>query len=242
MKSTVSFPPTPPPVSPAAASGGQLIRSRDETSAHVDPVTGPSRGRLGRGVRSVRRAFHGLFCWVSLVALLSALAAVPGLQLVTRGYLLHVAGSIASGSTVKESLPGIRQAGTVGLAAVALFVASLPSKLLVDWATVAPLVNPETTVAVALRIAAVITAAVTLAYLLWAWIRGGRLLHYLWPQPIRLARQAWRPSTWSDAADRLWEFTASFEVPRMLSLGVRGAIGTLVWLIPAMLIIAANRN
>ncbi len=66
--------------------------------------------------------------------------------------------------------------------------------------------------------------------------------HYLWPQPSRFLREAWRPSTWSSGADRLWDFTASLELPRLFWLGVRGAIGTLIWLIPAMIIIAAFRN
>ncbi|MFG0261837.1 MAG: DUF4013 domain-containing protein, partial [Novipirellula sp. JB048] len=46
----------------------------------------------------------------------------------------------------------------------------------------------------------------------------------------------------SRAADRLWDFTAAFEMPRLFWLGLRGFLGTLIWLIPAMILIAANRN
>lgn len=79
-------------------------------------------------------------------------------------------------------------------------------------------------------------------YLLWAWIRGGRLKHYLWPQPKRFLREGWRWTTWNTAADRLWDFTVSLQLPRYFWLGLRGAVGTLIWLIPAMIIVAAFRN
>jgi hypothetical protein len=42
--------------------------------------------------------------------------------------------------------------------------------------------------------------------------------------------------------DQLWKFTASLDLWRYFWLGARGAFGTLIWLVPAMVIIAANRN
>lgn len=72
--------------------------------------------------------------------------------------------------------------------------------------------------------------------------RGGRLRHYLWPQPKRFCKESWRWSTWKGLPDRLWDFTTAWEIPRLFWLGTRGAVGTLVWLIPGMVIIAANRE
>ncbi len=80
-----------------------------------------------------------------------------------------------------------------------------------------------------------------LFYLMWAWVRGGKWWHYLWPQPKRFVREALRPSTWAAAPDRLWDFTASLELPRYFWLGLRGVAATLVWLIPAIVVIAAFR-
>lgn len=207
----------------------------------VDVIPQPTSW-LRRGFRWIVRAIGNAFCLASLIGLLAFVAAIPVIQLVSLGYLLHVAGAISAGKTVGESLVAFRQAGLVGLAITALFLASLPTQLLVHWESVSVLVDPETSVAGLLRIAAIGSSLLALAYLMWAWVRGGKPRHYLWPQPKRFVREAFRPSTWLTAPDRLWDFTSSFELPRLFWLGLRGAIGTLVWLIPAMLIILANRN
>jgi hypothetical protein len=128
------------------------------------------------------------------------------------------------------------------LAATAVFVAALPTQLLAHWESVAYLINPGSGQATAMRALAITSAMFMTLYLLWAWVRGGRLRHYLWPQPKRFLREGWRWSTWRSAPDRLWDYTASLELPKFFWLGVRGAIGTLIWLIPAMIIIAAFRN
>jgi hypothetical protein len=197
----------------------------------------------------LRRMWNGvcalpslLFCIASLVTLLAFLTAIPIVQLIAYGYLLDVAGRLTAGSTLKEALFGLRQAGSIGLALVAIFAASLFVHLLTHWESVATIIEPGSDAARRLRVGAIVTSILSLLWLLWAWARGGRWYHYVWPEPKRLLRESWRVSTWSSMPDRLWELTASLELPRLFWLGFRGAIGTLVWLLPAMLIIAANRN
>ena len=55
-----------------------------------------------------------------------------------------------------------------------------------------------------LRVAAMTSSAIATFYLIWAWIRGATLRSYLWPQPKRFFREAWRWKTWKDAPDRLF--------------------------------------
>jgi hypothetical protein len=136
----------------------------------------------------------------------------------------------------------LRSAGRIGLAASAVFVAALPVQLLVHWESVAVLITPGSDQAGLLRAAAFLAAFAGVGYLLWAVARGGRWYHFLWPQPLRWLREGWRLRTYRELPDRLWDFTASLQLPRFFWLGTRGAVGTLVWLIPAMVIIAANRN
>ena len=93
-----------------------------------------------------------------------------------------------------------------------------------------------------IRTIAIGCSMLAIVYLMWAWVRGGRLVHYLWPEPTRFLREGWRPSTWGTLPDRLWDFTVSLELKRYFWMGLRGAVGTLVWLIPAMIIIGAFRN
>ncbi len=206
------------------------------------PEVAPKRGITGRVVGFVAWTIRGSFCIVSLVVLLAVLTAIPLIQLVAFGYLLNVAGRLAAGENLRNALPHLRQAGMIGMAAVAVFLAALPTQLLVHWESVAYLIDPGSGQAFWMRVLAIASALLTTGYLLWAWVRGGRLRHYLWPQPKRLLLEGWRIRTWKDAPDRLWDFTASLELPKLFWLGARGALGTLIWLIPAMIIIAAFRN
>lgn len=130
----------------------------------------------------------------------------------------------------------------MGLAAIGLWVASLPVQLIAHWESVATVIDPGSRQASRLWSAAVVMAVVAIVYLVWAWARGGRLRHYLWPEPMRFARESWRWRTWRDVPDRLGAFTSSLRLPGRFWMGVRGVAGTLVWLLPAMVIIVANRQ
>ena len=216
--------------------------SEPETPPVELPTETKKAGWVNRFFGFIAWLVRGSFAIVSLVVLLAVLTAIPILQLISFGYLLDVAGGLAKGGKLKHSLPHLKQAGQIGLAAVAVFLAALPTQLLVHWESVATLINPGSGQATAMRVLAIASAGIAIIYLLWAWVRGGRLRHYLWPQPKRFFREGWRWSTWSGLPDRLWDFTATLELPKYFWLGLRGAAGTLVWLIPAMIIIAAFRN
>ncbi len=206
------------------------------------PIVSLPRRFFRTTTRLVVTVVGALFCLASLVALLAFLTAVPLIQLIAFGYMLDVAGRLTRGGTLKQSLYGLPQAGRIGLAIVALFLASLPVHLLTHWEAVASLVDPGSDVAMRLRYGAMGSAFLATVWLLWVWTRGGRLKHYLWPEPKRFLRESWRIGTWSHLPNRLWASTVSLELPRLFWLGLRAAAGTLVWLLPAMLIIAANRN
>lgn len=197
---------------------------------------------VGRVFRGAVKLAGNVFCIASLIGLLAVVTAIPVLQLIAFGYLLNVSGRMVRGATVWQSLPQLKQAGQIGLAALALFVAALPTQLLTHWESVATIIDPGSIRAGGLRVAAIAMSIVALGYLMWAWVRGGRLRDYLWPEPKRFFREVWQTATWCDAPDRLWDFTASLELPRYFWLGLRGLIATLVWLIPAIVIIGAFRE
>lgn len=178
----------------------------------------------------------------SLVTGLAAMTALPIIQLIAFGYLLDVAGRLARGRSLRDALDWLRPAGDLGLAVVALMLLSLPIGLLSHWAQVAELVSPGTPQADALRAVGAALVAAAVLYLGWAWARGGRLRHYLWPQPLRLLSSGWRPSTWFAAADALGRWIAAWRLGSRFWLGLRGALGTLLWLMPASVIIVASRR
>jgi hypothetical protein len=173
---------------------------------------------------------------------LAVMTALPVIQLIAFGYLLDVAGKLTRGAKVREAVAWRAVAGRLGLAALALALFSLPIQLLTHYAAVSEVIAPGTPDAGWLRMGAIALAILAMVHLSWAWARGGRLTHYLWPAPMVWMKRVWRPTTWLSSADRLIAMIASLEIPRLFWLGVRGAIGTLVWLLPGTVIIAANRN
>lgn len=185
----------------------------------------------------------GLFRFGSLSVLLALLAAIPALQWITFGYMLEVSGRLSRGEKLRDSFPWSDVATRIGFALAAIFLVSLPVHLLTHWSQVARLIDPESNASLPLRWLGGFAVGAAGIYLSWAWMRGGRLRDYLWPAPIRFLKTYWRPSTWLAARDDLWSLLVSLEVPRLFWLGVRGAVGTLVWIIvPAILLIVANRE
>lgn len=214
----------------------------DELLALAEQSPEPQRWGIWRFFSAVSWLIGGLFSLASLIVCLAVLAAIPVLQLVTFGYLLDVAGRLASGGKLRQALPHLRSAGQIGVVVMAVVLGSLPVQLLAHWESVASLIAPGSSQSTMLRFAAITAAFAGALYLMWALARGGRLVNFIWPQPMLMLRQAWRPRTYRELPDRLWQFTGSLELGRYFWLGLRGVAGTLVWLLPAMIIIAANRN
>jgi hypothetical protein len=178
-----------------------------------------------------------------LVTLLGALSVIPMVQLAVLGYMLEISGRLARGERFRDSLILLPEAGRLGLAALAIYLWTLPIQLLGYYAYAAELIEPGNPRTFGLRTGAIVVVAIAFGHVTWALTRGGKLSHYLWPQPIRFLKNAWRPSFWSATSDRLWEFLVSLHAPRLLWLGFRGAIGSLAWIIlPALILIGATRN
>jgi len=210
----------------------------------------PNRTAQPTAPRSLVRRIFGTIAWsigtafgyLSLVTILAVMTALPVIQLIAFGYLLDVAGRLAAGARLRDTLDWLRPAGQLGLAIVAIVLVAMPIHLLTHWGRAADLVSPGTSQADAIRTLSVVLVFLAVPYLGWAWVRGGRVRDYLWPQPISFLKLAWRPTTWFHAADRLWDFIASWRLGKRFWLGLRGAVATLIWLLPATVIIAANRQ
>lgn len=221
----------------------------DELLAQSAPAN-PCRAVQPAAPRSLARRTFATTAWsigtafdyLSLVTVLAVMTALPVVQLIAFGYLLDVAGRLTAGAKFRDTLDWLRPAGQLGLAIVAILIIALPIHLLTHWGRAADLVSPGTPQADAIRTLSVLLVFLAVPYLGWAWVRGGRVRDYLWPQPIGFLKRGWRPTTWLYAADRLWAFIASWRLGKRFWLGLRGAIATLIWLLPATVIIAANRQ
>jgi len=243
MKSIVSTTPITIDTENASASFPEFTNTDEaDLVAHGITVAVEKPSRLRRWTAAGIRATRGSWEIFSLVTLLAVMTAIPIIQLIAFGYLLDVAGRLTGGATIGAAVRWRRLAGQIGLGIAAVVVLSLPIQLLSHWATAAEIISPGTVSQRWLRGGAVLSAFVALILLSWAWIRGGDLKHYLWPAPVAWLKSYWRPTTWVDASDRLMAMIGSMELPRLFWLGLRGAIGTLIWLLPATVIIATTRN
>jgi len=221
---------------------GQLVPTADNVQPPTLALAVANRSWIRRSLSRLAWVIQCVFETLSLFTILAVMTAVPLIQLISFGYLLDVAGRLTRGATVAEAVRWRAAAGRIGLAILALILLGLPIRLLTHWAAVAEVISPDQSRAGLLRGGAVALTLIVMLHLFWAWARGGRLKHYLWPAPLLWVSQAWRPGTWLRAADGLIVMIRSFEIPRLFWLGARGAIGTLIWLLPATVIIVVNRN
>ncbi|MFG0262520.1 MAG: DUF4013 domain-containing protein, partial [Novipirellula sp. JB048] len=127
----------------------------------------PPKSRFRRGIAYLARSISGLFSLLSLIVLLAIFTSIPLIQLIAFGYLLDVAGRLAGGSKLSESLPNRERAGKVGLAALAIFLASLPTQLLIHWESVAQLIDPGSEQAATMRFWAMTLCYLAIGYLVW---------------------------------------------------------------------------
>lgn len=183
-----------------------------------------------------------IFGFVALIALIAACSVIPVLNFLSLGYLLNVSGTIARTGRVRDGFIGVRKASVIGSVAAGVWVVVWPARLLADFWRDAELIAPGGGVARAWHVGLVVVTVITLAHIAWACIRGGKLWHFLWPQPLRFMR-------WLGAADKFGnlqrmvvDYVIGLRLPFYFWLGLRGFVGALAWLIvPVGILIAATR-
>jgi hypothetical protein len=164
-------------------------------------------------------------------------------QFLTLGYLLESSGRVARSGRLREGFIGIRGAARMGGFILGAWLWLLPIRLSADLWYDAWLIDPQSAAAQGWRIGFTVLTAAILAHIAWAWLRGGRLRHFLWPAPVRLIKTLPRlGQQLSQKSDELWDFAGQLRVPYFFWLGLRGFAGALIWLfVPTLLLIAAPR-
>ncbi len=187
---------------------------------------------------------YRLFQFLSLVALLAVASSIPILQLASLGYMLEIGRRISNRDRRESWLPGIEKATRLGVIALGASLSWLPVWLVSDYAYTAGLIEEGGRIATRWHIAAWIITIAWLTHVTWAALRGGKWYHFLWPAPIRFVKQIWRPSTWKRAEDGVWNYTVGLQLPRLMWLGLRGAIvAVCILALPAvMMIIGIQAN
>jgi hypothetical protein len=211
--------------------------------AEATPRRRSSSIRLLRALgRRVASATEWLFGVVSLVLGLAILAALPILQFLSLGYFLESSARVARTGRLRDGILGPRKAARVGGLIAGAWLSTLPLALVGSLARSAELIDPGGPVARGWRLGQIVLTILTLFHIGIACARGARLRHFLWPfgDPIWLVRRLRRGGFYVEARDGLWEFVTSLRLPHYLRLGFLGFVGSLAWLVPPALLIAAG--
>ncbi|MBW3598230.1 MAG: hypothetical protein KY475_13285 [Planctomycetes bacterium] len=203
----------------------------------------PSAPLLMRCWRGLSNAIHWVFGLACLLVGLAVMASLPLLQFLTLGYLLEASGRVARSGRLRDGFIGIHGAGRLGGYVIGAWLWLLPLRLASAMWYNAWLIDPESDVTRMWRIGLTVLTVLILGHICWAWLRGGKLRHFLWPAPLRLMKTLPRfPSLLAEKSDELWEFVAGLRIPYFFWKGLRGFAGALIWItIPTLLLIAAPR-
>lgn len=197
--------------------------------------------RVWRGSAGVVEwAWDWSFGLVSMVVGLAILATFPLLQFISLGYLLEVGGRVARSGRLRDGLIGIRRAARVGSMALGCWLCLWPLRFTSDLLYSSWLIDPGSPATGGCRLALIVLTVLITVHLAWACFRGGRLRHFLWPQPLVAWRRWRRGGIYVEARDGVWDFLVSLRLGYFFWLGLGGFVGAFLWLfVPVTLLIAA---
>ncbi|HAV64306.1 MAG TPA: hypothetical protein DCY13_18310, partial [Verrucomicrobiales bacterium] len=199
-----------------------------ETAATPPLLNPPSRiRRLARGVASLLDWAFGL---VSLVIGLALLSIMPVLNFLSLGYLVHASGRVAATGKLRHGFVGVRKASVLGSFFLGTWLVFLPVRFVSGMWRDAELVAAGSPNARAWYIALLILTVLAVLHVVWAFLRGGRLRHFLWPAPLRFLRWLRTPDKFVTTRNHVVGYLTSLRLPHFFWLGARAFFGAFTWL------------
>lgn len=184
-----------------------------------------------------------LFGLGSLIFLLSVVAAIPGANLFTLGYLLEAEGRVARTGRLRDAFPLIRVAPRIGSIALGMYLWTLLLRLLAQSAANAHVIDPGGAADRRMRVIAIVAWGLVTGHLCCALARGGGLWTFI--RPIKNIRWLW--SRWHQgdylktASQQVRWFLEELRIRHHMSLGARGFALAFLWLvIPSVLYVSAR--
>jgi multisubunit Na+/H+ antiporter MnhB subunit len=222
----------------AAAPNVELLDQSSQPASRQNVDDGLSLPwRLVRGISS---AGEYLFGCATLFVGLAVLATLPLLQFMSLGYLLESAGRVARTGRISAGLIGVRKAARLGGIAIGTWLLLWPLRFVSLLANSARLIEPEGRAGRFWSAALWILTVLFVLHVVSACWRGGRLRSFFWPRPIDFARRLTQRGAYAQARDAVWEFVRGLRLPHYFSLGLRGFLGGLAWLIVPISLLAAG--
>jgi len=186
--------------------------------------------------RKIARIFEWLFGVASMIGLLTICAAIPILQFVALGYLLEISTRIVQRKKVREGFVGIHRAARIGGLVLGTALVWLPAYNVSSIYHDAHILLADADELRPFGINLSIVILFTSIYTIWAWIRGGKLRHFLWPAPLRFFKSVLRRDLYLQTIEGFWIFVTSLHLKELFLLGFRGFIGTSAWLLAPVLL------
>lgn len=232
----------PPPL-PGRVEVPALVPGGATTAAAPPPLPMAAVAAAQTGFRkTMGSALDWMFGMAALIVLLAGCSVVPVLNFLSLGYLLNVSGTITRTGRWRDGFVGVRKASVIGRVVAGTWLVAWPARLVSGFWRDAELIAPGSGVARAWHMGLIVVTALTLLHLLWAFIRGGRLWHFLWPQPLRFGRWLRERGKFDQAQKIALAYVLGLRLPFYFWLGVQGFIGALAWLIlPVGILMAATR-
>jgi hypothetical protein len=188
---------------------------------------------------AIQAGLDRVFGFAALIVGLAILATIPLLQFIALGYLLEVSVRIARTGRIRDAVPGLRRAARVGRMGFAIFIFLIPWLILRHLRDSAHLLG---SVQSAQRFSMAMTIYGVLAGITFYWAswRGARLVHFLWPAPLRFIRHLQDGNSIWAAAVQVASAVARMPWGGYFRKGLRGFLIGLAWLaVPTGLFILA---
>jgi hypothetical protein len=212
----------------------------------VAEADAPRRSWFRRAIGGCYRTIGFLFGVGSCILGLAIVASIPILQFAALGYLLEVGGRIARQRRVAAGFIGLEKATQFGTIVAGLVLIVAPLAVISRLATSARLIEPWSPSDVFLTRLLWVGVTLGVLHFTCACWRGGRLRHFLWPAPTKMAKFVWGLVTlgpvYAETRDLVWNYLASLRLPYYFWLGLRGALGALLWLVLPVTLIVLGRQ
>jgi len=226
---------------PAPAAPPAIPELPPPPPASSAPISAAPNG-VQRIFRALVSAIDWLFGFITILGGVAAFSVLPGLNLVSLGYLLQASGRVAATGRIRDGFVGVRQASILGQMAFGIWLVLWPARIVSGFWRDADLIAPHGMAARHWRVGLIMVSIVTLWHIAWACFRGGRLRYFLWPAPVRFFRWLRAPTGLSRRGDAIADYLVGLHLPRLFWIGLRGGVGALAWLIvPVGALCAAPR-
>jgi hypothetical protein len=203
----------------------------------VEPAADPFRI-----LKNIHAAVVWCFGCATLLVGLAVLAAIPGLQFLTLGYLLESPARVARTGRLRSAFLGVRKAALFGGIVLGCWLVILPLRILADYAHSAYLIDPGGRIARQWRTAMLVLTLLAGLHLAFALARGGKLRYFAWPfNIVWFVRRLLRGGYYASARDAVWDTLMALRLPYYFWMGLRGFVVGFAWIALPVSLLALNR-